>query len=148
MARERILRRAGATLVGALDREAIHAAALEATLMILKDKPHSRAYFATAASEYLVVEAAAGEMTSTRAAGAGAVRVSLRQLADPDYTALLEMRPVELLGPGAAAVGKDLGGPEGTEPGAVFMCPLAGGEGTASAPNALGAIGGVHPGGL
>ncbi|MDQ3304077.1 MAG: GGDEF domain-containing protein, partial [Actinomycetota bacterium] len=143
VARERILRRAGATLVGALDREAIHAAALEAALMILKDKPHSRAYFATAASEYLVVEAAAGEMTSTRAAGAGAVRVSLRQLADPDYTALLEMRPVELLGPSAATVGKDLDGPEGTEPGAVFMCPLAGGEGTASAPNALGAIGGV-----
>jgi hypothetical protein len=92
VARERILREAGAALVSALNRESIHAAALEAALELMKNEPRPRAYIATAAGEHLVVEAVAGDAATS----AKDVRIDLRHLPDSTYLALLEMRLVEI----------------------------------------------------
>ena len=118
---ERILRRAGAALVRALNREGIHAAALEAALELMKNEPRPRAYIATVADECLIVEAATGDAADEGVRGA---RVDLRELPDPAYAALLEMRPVELRGTHVPALGQS---PDG-DTAAVLLCPLAGVE--------------------
>jgi diguanylate cyclase (GGDEF)-like protein/PAS domain S-box-containing protein len=123
---ERILRRAGTTLVGALSREGVRKAALGAASELMSSRQRSHVYITAAAGEDLLVAAAAGDAT-----GAEDIRIDLRVLPDPDYAALLEMRPVEVRGAGAAALSKDLG--DDFESGGVLLCPLAGGEGLGGA---------------
>jgi hypothetical protein len=117
--RERVLREAGAALVGALDQEGIHAVALEAALKLMKNEPRLRAYIAMVADECLIVEAATGDAAEE---GLRGIRVDLRDLPDPAYAALLEMRPVELQGTHVPTLGQS---PDG-ETAAVLLCSLAG----------------------
>ena len=128
VARERILREAGAALVSALNRESIHAAALEAALELMNNEPRPRAYIAAATGEHLVVEAVAGDAATS----AKDVRIDLRHLPDSTYLALLEMRPVEIWDADTPILGQNLGDDtwSGT---AVLMCPLRGGEGLGGA---------------
>jgi hypothetical protein len=56
--REKILREAGAALVGALNRQDINAVALEASTELMKDTSESRSYIATGSGEDLVLIAA------------------------------------------------------------------------------------------
>lgn len=121
--RERILRKAGVALVGALNREAIHAAALEATLELMKNEPKPRAYIAAATGEYLIVETAAGDVV----AGTEDIRIDLRDLPDSTYMALIEMRSVEIQVAGAPVLRQNLGGDNGFVT-SVLVCPLRGGE--------------------
>ena len=123
LARERVLREAGAALVGALNREDIYAAALKAAMQLMKDKPQPRAYVAAGAEEDLVVVAAAGD------AGVGieGARLSLNELPDSVYTALLARRTVRVRGAEAALLGRNLDGDPGYK--VVLICPLTGGEG-------------------
>jgi diguanylate cyclase (GGDEF)-like protein/PAS domain S-box-containing protein len=121
--RERILREAGAVLVGALNRKDIYAAALKAAMDLMKDEPRPRVYIATGAGEDLLVVATAGDAR----VGIEGNRVRLNELPDSVYSALLARQPVRVRDTDAAILRRILDGDPGH--GTFLICPLAGGEG-------------------
>ncbi|MBA3474336.1 MAG: PAS domain S-box protein [Rubrobacter sp.] len=126
--REKILREAGAVLVGSLNREDINAATLEASMELMKDRPGPRrAYIAMGLGEDLVVAAAAGDARG----GIEGIRVDLSELPDNLYASLIAGQYVKVQGADAAVLGRLLDGEPGY--GTILTCPLAGGEGPGGA---------------
>ena len=110
-------------LVGALNREDINAAALQASMELMKDRPGPRrAYIATGLGEDLVVAAAAGEAGG----GTEGSRIDLSELPDSVHASLLVGQHVKVQGTDAAVVGRLLDGEPGY--GTILTCPLAGEE--------------------
>ncbi len=122
-ARERALRRAVAVLLAANDREAIEAAALEATLALAAPDTRVQACLARRDGESLTVVAAAGHPSAVSVGGT----LALRAL-PPAVGAALRNRRLVVLTPSSATAAQGALGIGGIG-GPVILAPLTRGEG-------------------
>jgi diguanylate cyclase (GGDEF)-like protein/PAS domain S-box-containing protein len=118
LAREEVLRKAGAALVATQDRDGVYAAALEAALDLTRSTPNVRVGLASGSREGMTVVAAAGY----RASEIEGNSLNLDVLPEHINALFLQKRPVEVERPEAADLRKNLG--LSSETRSFFLIPL------------------------
>ncbi len=118
LAREEVLRRAGARLVATQDSESVYAAALEAALDLTRSTPNVRVALTSGSREGMTVVAAAGY----RASEIEGDPLNLDALPEHLSESFFQKHPVEVERPDAADLRKSLGLSPETKP--FFLIPL------------------------